>query len=90
MERGVVIKAAINVFQEVFNGDRRLLAIQLQLDVASRSGQQHVRIGFSPATPAGATAESANTAAMAASVDLSMRIPLTVQRESKWLDSKEG
>jgi hypothetical protein len=34
-----VIETAVHVLQEVIDRNRRLLAIQLQLDVASRSGR---------------------------------------------------
>ena len=73
MEGRVVIETAVHVLQEVIDRNRRLLAIQLQLDVASRSGQQYVRVALG--RHGGENAEMANTAAIAARVDLSMEIP---------------
>ena len=46
VEGRVVIETAVHILQEVIDRNRRLLAIQLQLDVASRSGQQYVRVAL--------------------------------------------
>lgn len=74
MEGGVVVKAAVYVVEEVFHRNRGFLAIQFQLNIPCGGGQQNMRVPFA-ASAAGETAERANTAATAASVDLSMRIP---------------
>ncbi len=43
MEDGVVVEAAVDVFEEVLGTDRRLLGIQLDFDLAEAGVQQYVR-----------------------------------------------
>ena len=46
VKRGVVIKTAVHVLEEVINRNWRFLAIQLKLNIARRRGQQHMGIPF--------------------------------------------